>query len=140
MTFVGNTTNTALSSGTPLIINTGGSASAQAAVRFTISTGARATYNGTKQVYVSIHGTLSYEKQGGGSDDYVFYLYKNGAQLPESATTIRGGGDAKELSTSLTYGTLVNQNDYIEVWVENTGSNDDILIRDLSISNKRIIC
>jgi hypothetical protein len=133
MTFVGNTTNTALSSGTPLIINTGGSASAQAAVRFTISTGARATYNGTKQVYVSIHGTLSYEKKGGGSDDYVFYLYKNGAQLPESATTIRGGGDAKELSTSLTYGTLVNQNDYIEVWVENTGSNDDILIRDLQL-------
>jgi hypothetical protein len=133
MTFVGNTNNTALSSGTPLIINTGGSASAQAAVRFTISTGARATYNGTKQVYVSIHGTLSYEKQGGGSDDYVFYLYKNGAQLPESATTIRGGGDAKELSTSLTYGTLVNQNDYIEVWVENTGSNDPILIRDLQL-------
>ena len=64
MTFVGNITNTALSSGTPLIINTGGSASAQAAVRFTISTGARATYNGTKQVYVSIHGTLSYEKKG----------------------------------------------------------------------------
>jgi hypothetical protein len=133
MTFVGNTTNTSLTSGIPTIINTGGLASAQASVRFTISGDGRARYNGTKQVYVSIHGTVSYDKQGGGSDDYVFYLYLNGAVLPESATTVRGGGDASELSTSLTYGTLLSTNDLIQIYVENTGSNDDILIRDCQL-------
>jgi len=33
----------------------------------------------------------------------------------------------------MNYGSLMNQNDYIEIYVENPGSNDDILIKDLQL-------
>ena len=133
MTFVGNTTDTALSSGTPAAINTGALASAQSAVRFRASSIGRATYDATKQIYVSIHGTLSYAKQGGGIDAYTFYLYKNGVLLPESNVEIQSGGDSAEGTISLNYGTLMTQNDYIEVYVENPLSNDDMLVKDLQL-------
>lgn len=133
MTMTGNTTDTLLTQNVPAILETNGSAVSQSAVRFSVTGAGRCTYNGTKQIYVSIHGTIAYHKQGGGNDDYVFYIYKNGSQLAGSQTTIRGGGDASELSTSLTYGVLMTNTDYIEIYVENTGSNDDILIRDIQL-------
>jgi len=133
MTLVGNTTNTSLTAGVSSSINTGGGATLQNSVRYNVTAAGRATYVGTKQVYVSIHGTVAYDKQGGGADDYIFYLHKNGVQLPGSQTTVRGGGDASELSVSLNYGTLMTQNDYIEIYVENPGSGDDILIRDFQL-------
>jgi hypothetical protein len=133
MTFVGNTTNTALSAGVPVAINTGGLASLQASVRFSVTTGGRATYNGTKQVYCSIHVTLSYEKQGGGTNSYVFYLYKNGVQLTESEVNILSGGSTAVGTIGMVYGTLFNQNDYIEVYVENPSSGDDMLVKDLQM-------
>lgn len=133
MTVVGNTNDTDLTQNISIPIETDGLAVAQAAVRFTVSAAGRATYTGSKQIYVSLHGTLAYEKLGGGSDDYTFHFFKNGVVLPGSTTTIRGGGDAKELSTSLTYGTLMSQNDYIEIYVENTSSDDDLLVRDLQV-------
>lgn len=133
MTFVGNTNDCDLTQNVPIPIETDGLAVAQAAVRFTVSAAGRATYTGSKQIYVSLHGTLAYEKLGGGSDDYTFHFFKNGVVLPGSTTTIRGGGDSKELSTSLTYGTLMNQNDYIEIYVENTSSDDDLLVKDLQL-------
>ena len=134
MTLVGNTTNTALSSGVPVIIDTGGGATAQAGVRYTVTAAGRATYTGTKQKYVSIHASLTYEKQGGGTDTYVFYIYKNGVLLPGSGTEVVGGtGTSAEGAFGMVYGTLMNQNDYIELYVENTGSSDDMLVKDFQV-------
>lgn len=134
MTLFGNTTVTALSSGVPTIIDTGGGATAQAGVRYTVTAAGRATYTGTKQKYISIHASLTYDKQGGGSDTYVFYIYKNGALLPGSGTEVVGGtGTSAEGAFAMVYGTLMNQNDYIELYVENTGSNDDMLVKDFQV-------
>jgi hypothetical protein len=134
MTLVGNSTNTALSSGTPAVINTGGGVVQQAGVRYTVTTGGRATYTGTKQVYVSLHSSLAFEKQGGGTDSYNFYYYKNGSQLPGSQTQIVGGtGASGEGALSLIYGTIMEENDYIEIYVENPSSNDDILVKDFQL-------
>ena len=135
MTLNGNTTNTALSSGTPAVINTGGGATLQAGVRYNITAAGRATYVGTKQVYVSLHSSLTYEKQGGGTDTYNFYYYKNGVLLPGSGTEVvgRSAGTQDEGVIALVYGTLMTQNDYIEIYVENVGSNDDMLIKDFQI-------
>lgn len=133
MTIVGNTTNTALSTGVPAAINSGGLATQQAGVRYTVSTAGRATYTGTKQVYVSLHGTIAYQKQGGGTDSYNFYFYKNGALLPGSTVEIISGGATADGAISLMYGTLMNQNDYIEIYVENPNSGDDMLVKDLQL-------
>ena len=132
MTLTGNTTDTALSSGTPVIIDTNGGAVQQAGVRYTVTGAGRATYIGTKQVYVSIHASISYEKQGGGVDDYKFYIYKNGAQLPGAEVEI-DVDDKASTALPMVYGTLMSQNDYIEFYVENPTGNDDMLIRDFQI-------
>ncbi len=132
MTLTGNTTNTALSSGTPVIINTNGGVVQQAGVRYTVTGAGRATYTGTKQVYVSIHASISYEKQGGGADDYKFYIYKNGSVLPGAEVEILVNDDAST-AIPLIYGTLMNQNDYIEFYVENPTGNDDMLVRAMQV-------
>ena len=132
-TVAGNTTDTALSTGVPVAIDTGGLAVVQAAVRYTVSTAGRCTYDGTKQVYVSIHGTVAYQKQGGGTDPYVFYIYKNGSLLSGSGVDILSGGATADGVVSLNYGVLMEQSDYIEIYVENPSSNDDILVKDLQL-------
>ncbi len=130
MTVVGNTTNTALTANTPAVVNTGGLATQQTGVRYTTTAAGRNTYDGTKQVYVSLHASVSYEKQGGGSDPYTFYFYKNGVLLSGSATEVETDATG---ALSLVYGTLMSQNDYIELYVENTNSNDDMLVKDLQL-------
>ena len=88
MTVSGNTTATTLAIATPVAIDTGTLATAQAAVRYSVSTGGRLTYDGTKEVFVSLHATLSYQKQGAGTDDYIFSLHKNGTLLAGSELNI----------------------------------------------------
>jgi len=131
MTVSGNTTDTTLAVATPTAINTGGLATVQASSRYTVSTAGRLTYDGTKQVYVSMHGTVSYQKQGAGTDPYVFSLYKNGSLLPGSELNVLSGASTADGIISLNYGTLMNQNDYIEIYVENTSSTDAMRIKDL---------
>ena len=134
MTLVGNTTNTALSSGTPAVVNTGGGVVQQSGVRYTVSTGGRATYTGTKQVFVSIHASLTYEKQGGGTDTYNFFFYKNGTQLPGSSTEVVGGtGTSSDGAFGMVYGVLMEENDFIEIYIENPSSNDDMLVKDFQV-------
>ena len=132
MTLTGNTTNTVLSAGVPAIINTNGSVVQQAGVRYTVTGAGRATYTGTKQVYISIHASISYEKQGGGADDYKFYIYKNGTALPGAEVEILVNDDAST-AIPLIYGTLMNQNDYIELFVENPTGGDDMLVRAMQV-------
>lgn len=130
MTLTGNTTNTVLTQNVPTLINTGGGATQQAGIRYTTSTAGRNTYDGTKQVYVSLHCTINFDKQGGGSDEYTFYYYKNGSQLPGSETSVSAN---PEDAITMVYGSLMEQNDYIEMYVENTSSNNDMLVTDMQL-------
>jgi hypothetical protein len=134
-TLVNNATDTAIATAsTPVVINTGGGATLQAAVRYIVATGGRSTYTGSKQVYVSLHASISYQKQGGGTDTYNFFFYKNGALLSGSQTQVVGGtGTSASGAFSMVYGTLMNQNDYIEIYVENDGGTNDILIKDYQL-------
>ena len=55
--------------------------------------------------------------------------------LPGSGTEVvgRSAGVQDEGVIALVYGTLMTQNDYIEIYVENVASNDDMLIKDFQI-------
>ncbi len=132
-TLTGNTTDTVLSTGVPVIVNTGGGVVQQAGVRYTVSTGGRVTYIGTKQKFVSIHTTIAFQKQGGGTDPYTFYLYKNGVQLPGSQIGVVSGGATADGTIALVYGTPMIQNDYIEIYVENPSSSDNMLVKDFQM-------
>ena len=115
-TVTGNTTDTAGGAAKIVAIG-GGLAIQQAGVRFVVdaNTG-RNTYTASKQVYVSIHCSFSFLKQGKGTDDYTFYIAKNGATLPGSELAIPDLDDLTGAG-SLVYGALMEQNDYIELWV-----------------------
>jgi len=133
MTVTGNTTDTALTTGVHTVINTGGLATQQAGVRYTVTTGGRCTYIGTKQKFISIHATIAYQKQGGGTDSYNFHLYKNGVLLPGSDVEVISGGATADGTISLMYGTLMELNDYIEIYVINPNTGDDILIKNVQL-------
>ena len=134
-TLVNNVTDTTIvAANTPVVIDTGGGATLQAAVRYNVAAGGRSTYTGSKQVYVSLHASITYTKQGGGTDTYNFFFYKNGALLSGSQTKVVGGtGTSASGAFSMVYGTLMNQNDYIEIYVENDGGTNDILVKDYQL-------
>jgi hypothetical protein len=58
-------------------------------------------------------------------------MYKNGVQLTGSQTQLRVGGN--DGSLAMVYGTLMEVNDYIEIWVEVVGSNDNMTIQDWQV-------
>jgi len=122
-------------SGTPIIMAVNGASAVKAvqgSVRYDldVSTG-RVTYIGKKEVYVSIHASLTYIKQGGGGADlYTFELYKNGTLLPGSGTSA-DAPTADPQNLTMTYGVLMNQNDYIEIYITNDSATDPMLVRDL---------
>jgi hypothetical protein len=133
MTMLGNRNITNLTANTPAIVTVGTGSEAptlQAGVRYTVSSAGRATYTGSKQVFVSMHASVSYEKQGAGTDPYSFYFYKNGSQLAGSETQVEANAIG---SINLVYGVLMTPNDYIELYVENTSSNDDIIVLDFQV-------
>lgn len=122
-------------SGTPVIMAVNGASAVKAiqgAVRYDLNTGTgRVTYTGSKQVYVSIHATMTYVKQGGGGADlYTFEFYKNGTVLPGSGTSA-DAPTADPQNLTMTYGVLMNQNDYIEIYITNDSASDPMLVRDL---------
>jgi hypothetical protein len=129
MTISDNTTNTSLSSGEPTLINTGGLAVQQTGVRYIVTTAGRSTYTSSKQKFVSIHASIAYQKQGGGSDNYIFSIYKNDVLLPGSSFNVIAGTANADGNASINYGVLMELNDYLEIYVENTLSNDNILIK-----------
>ena len=132
MTFIGNTNDSDIVQNVPMAIETDGLAVAQASVRYTVSGAGRCTYIASKQVYVSLHASLSYDKQQNGTDTFHFYFAINGVVLPQSQTTIEAEANSTNVgSTSMTYGTLMTNNDYIEIYVENITSGDDIIVTDL---------
>ena len=137
-TMQGNSNDTAFAaSSTPVIMQVGAGGSApvlQAAVRMTLDTATgRITYTGKKQVYVSMHLSLNYEKQGGGSGvEYQFYFYKNGSALPGGDVKVEGtSGDLGVLS--MNYGVLLEQNDYIEIFVANNTNTNGMLTKDYQL-------
>jgi len=144
VTFTGNTNDTDLSSGTPAPIEEGGLATTQNSQRFTMSVvtiGASVndtpviTYNGTKPLYVAIAISLSFDKQGGGTDGYIFTIHKDTGgvgsyvELAGSGMILDAGGDADELGVSMTYATTLEENDILAVFCENPSSGDDMLVK-----------
>ena len=54
--------------------------------------------------------------------------------VSQSRSEVVGGtGTSASGAFSMVYGTLMNQNDYIEIYVENDGGTNDILIKDYQL-------
>lgn len=132
MTMSGNGTATSIGSiGVPVQIDTGNNNVQTERVRWSGSSPGQATYLGTKQVYSSIHATLTFVKSGGGTDEFSFFVYKNGSQLAPSEVKTESGNTSG--TASLTYATLIEATDYITFHVANNDSTSNITITDWQI-------
>ena len=135
MTVVNNGTATTISSSGSLpadgyIVNTGGLNTRQEFVRWETTAAGRATYIGTKSVYVSIHATIVFTKTGA-TDDFEFGIYKNGTFLAPSL--LKSTASSATDSVTFSYGTLISQNDYLEFYVANTSSTQNVTIEDWQV-------
>jgi hypothetical protein len=131
-TVQGGNTNMSLGINAPQKVDIGTLQLPRAAVRFSAATNGTLTYNGTKQIYCSIHISVIYDKSGGGGDNYTFSLRKGSAGgsavlLPGSEQPIRASGNAGALG--ITYGSLFDTGDFVELWIETPDpAADDITV------------
>lgn len=130
-----NATITALAVNTPTAIALGGNAVTQNSLRFTADTNAVITYDGTKEIYVSLSATIHYVKQNTGNASYSFYIYKDSGSgftlLPGSLSRIGDVAQGVNGPLTLSYSDTASPGDIYAIYVENTDNGDDILIDDL---------
>jgi len=145
-TFQNNTNDTDLNTGTPAPVENGSIAVVQNSQRFTMANGTIGasinntcivTYEGTKDIYVSLTISLSYDKQGGGTDPYIFSLHKDTGglgtyvEIAGSSIEINAPSDhSQEMGISLVCSVFLSEDDKLAVFCENPTSGDDILVKD----------
>ena len=121
-------------------VNTGAAAATQAAVRFTAATNGIVTYNGTKQIYCSIHASLTLDS-GGNDDTYTVGIFKDSgagyALLPGSEVEVQfdgTGGFSLDVGTiAINYGTLFSNGDAVKMQIKSTGVSASITIKDYQL-------
>ena len=94
--------------------------------RFLADDTGRITYNGLPPSTCTVSVNISATKAGGGTDTLTFYLYKNGAPIPDirytyTATSARATFSLAAIET-------FNSGDYIEVWCENATSASNVVV------------
>ena len=121
-------------------VNTGGSAATQSVVRFTATTSGIVTYDGTKQIYCSIHASLTLDS-GGNDDTYTVGVFKDSgagyALLPGSEVEVQfdgTGGFSLDVGTiAINYGTLFSNGDAVKMQIKSTGVSASITIKDYQL-------
>ena len=81
------------------------------------------TYNGTKEVFVTLQVSILWNDSSGGDDNYNFGILKNTGTTPESGTlvgpTIAQGANTKGLM--IVYPITLATGDYFELAAQNIG-------------------
>lgn len=121
-------------------VNTGASATTAPAVRFTASTAGIVTYNGTKQIYCSIHASLTLDS-GGNDDTYTVGIFKDDgggyALLPGSEVEVQfdgTGGFSLDVGTiAINYGTLFSNGDAVKMQIKSTGASASVTVTDYQL-------
>ena len=132
MTMINNTQATTIaSSGTPVQVDCGNNNSQQDRVRWSGSSGGVATYLGGKQVFVSIHATITFVKSGGGRDEFSFFIYKNGVQFANSHLST--GATNTSGTVTMTFACLAEQTNQLSWYVQNNTGTSNITITDWQI-------
>ena len=139
-TLSGNTTPTATNTGIQ-DVNTNGNAATQAALRFTVSGAGVARYDGLKQIYCSIHASVTIDSTGN-DGTYQVSLWKDSgsgyALLPGSEVEQQfdgTGGLSLDVGTvAINYGTLFNNTDEVVIRIEKVaGTASDCTVTDFQL-------
>lgn len=120
-------TTTISASGTPVVLNAGGNFVDVEASQMTITTGGRVTYDGVQGAKLPINATLSMAPSSGGSQQLGAYIAKNGVVITGSETYLTTSSGAPS-SISVIWQDTPDNSDYYEVFIENDGATNDIVV------------
>lgn len=125
-----NATDTVISATSTPVKILGTTTSLAITQKFT-NTNNRATYNGSLTRNFKVSATLSLES--GNNQKIGCYIAKNGVVSNDSEVYITTSGVGK--AESLNVQTLIelNENDYVEIWIENTTAIANITVTDLNV-------
>ena len=122
----GNSTDTVIAStATPVLI--AGTWAFGVNTGFTQTSGGRFTYNGTTTAVMTIHASITLDPVSAASQDLSVYVAKNGVVIAAtriSAFISAGLTQNLSLSTNQSFAT----NDYVELFVRNATSTDNITV------------
>jgi len=91
---------------------------------------------GTLRVEVKAHVSIDKE-QGGGKDNFVFYINQTGANLIGSKSTSEGTNNDDNTASPSWIGDMAN-GQWFEVWVQNIDSANDLKVSDFSLIVKEL--
>jgi len=95
------------------------------------NTNNRATYNGSLIRNFKISASLSLES--GNNQKIGCYIAKNGILSNDSEVYVTTSGVGKAESLHVQTLLELNENDYVEIWIENTTAITDITVTDLNV-------
>lgn len=86
----------------------------------------RITYKGEVPTRAKITGALTAQKQGGGSDVYIFKLRKNGSDLDGAIRLTAASGSQIPVPVEALFNLV--KDDYVDIVVENVGGTNNMLV------------
>lgn len=129
VTMHGNATNTVIAAtNTPVLV--AGTWVAGTTANFTASTGGKLTYTGTPTYVVGAVASVTLRPDSASNQTLTIQLAKNGTVISAAKITriISFGATG---NVSLNYNVSMATNDYLELYVSNGTSTDDILVTDV---------
>lgn len=127
----GNATATAVASVGVAYKVAGTTTSSSITQKFT-NTDNRATYIGALGGNFRVTGVLSFN--AGNNNQIGVYVAKNGTVLPESEVYVTANSGGRAESAVVQVLTAMQQNDYIEIFVENSSSTANITVTELNVA------
>jgi len=129
VTMHGNTTNTVIAAtNTPVLI--AGTFVAGTTSNFTSTTGGRLTYTASPNYTVGVNASITLRPDSSSNQNLTVHLAKNGTVLT-NANISRVISFGQTGNVSLNFTVSLSTNDYLELFVSNGTSTDDILVTDV---------
>jgi hypothetical protein len=98
----------------------------------------RIVNNSGSTLRVEVKAEVSIDKeQGGGKDNFVFYINQTGANLIGSKSTTEGSNNDDNTASPSWIGDMAN-GQWFEVWVQNIDSANDLKVSDFSLIVKEL--
>ena len=123
-----NVTETVIASpATPVLV--AGTFTIERDSQFTVTAAGRVTYNGERDITAPIDIVTSIESASGTNKDIKVFISLNGSVITNSAKSNRvGSSDPK--NTTVIWQLTLSQNDYLEIWTENTSDTINLVVID----------
>ena len=126
LTIHGNSTNTTIgTAGTAVLV--AGTWAAGINSSFTLTTAGRMTYTGTTTEVVSVVASVTLLPASGVNQTLTVYIAKDGVVIP-TAKISRTVSSTESANVSLAFNLSLANNDYIELFVANETSTNDVLV------------